>query len=171
MCERMIAEGHNTRVQRITGLKVDACFPAPKVKWLLDSHPEIRRSVENGEALLGTMDTYLLYRLTRGRCYATEHTNASRTLLYDITRLCWDEDLCRLFGVAIGALPQVLESQAIFGQTDLEGLLDQPPPICGVMGDSQAAIFAERCIRPGSTGSRPRGQPSSASHRTPTGTM
>jgi glycerol kinase len=117
------------------------------------------------------MDTYLLYRLTRGRCYATEYTNASRTLLYDITWLCWDEDLCRLFGVLIGALPQVLESQAIFGQTDPEGLLDQPLPICGVMGDSQAAVFAERCFQPGSTGTRPRGQPSSASRRTPTGTM
>jgi glycerol kinase len=96
------------------------------------------------------MDTYLIYRLTGGQVHATDSTNASRTLLYDIENLRWDEALCELFRVPIKALPEVLESQALYGHTDLDGLLDSPIPICGVMGDSQASLFAQRCFAPGS---------------------
>ncbi len=149
LCEQMIAAGHGARVQQVTGLKIDTYFPAAKIRWLLENRPEIADSLARGEALLGTMDTYLLFRLTQGRCFASEHTNASRTLLYDIVRLRWDEGLCRLFGVPMRALPEVLESRAVFAQTDLEGLLERAIPICGVMGDSQAALFAEHCFQPG----------------------
>ena len=136
-------------VQQKTGLKIDTYFPASKLKWLFEHEPAIRQRVERGEALIGTIDTYLIYRLTGGAVFATDHTNASRTLLYNIADLCWDADLCALFDVPPAALPDVRESSAPFGTTDLGGALIRPIPICGVMGDSQAALFAERCFHPG----------------------
>lgn len=149
LCNGLISEGHSDRVQALTGLKIDTYFPASKIAWLLENVPEVRRKLETGEALLGTIDTYLIHRLTRGRTFATDHTNASRTLLYDIRKLSWSVELCDLFGVPLRALPEVRDSSANFGTTDLDGLLNLPIPICGVMGDSQAALFAERCFAPG----------------------
>ena len=149
ICAELVKAGHSERVQRSTGLKIDTYFPASKLKWLFDTYPDLKARAEDGTALVGTIDTYLIYRLTNGAIFATDHTNASRTLLYDIQNLCWDEDLCDLFGVPVRALPDVRESSATFGETDLGGALDAPIPICGVMGDSQAALFAERCFRPG----------------------
>ena len=99
--------------------------------------------------MIGTIDTYLIYRLTNGRTFATDQTNASRTLLFDINNLGWDAELCQLFGVPQAALPEVRESDAQFGETDLGGLLQRPLPIVGVMGDSQAALFAQRCFDAG----------------------
>jgi len=148
-CERLIQAGHSERVQTLTGLKIDTYFPASKITWLCENEPEIKRKLQSGEALLGTIDTYLIYRLTGGKTFATDHTNASRTLLYDIDRLEWSNELCELFGVPLQALADVRESSANFGVTDLDGELDRAIPICGVMGDSQAALFAERCFQPG----------------------
>jgi glycerol kinase len=150
ICRQMVAADHAQQVEKKTGLLIDTYFPASKIKWLLDERPDIRRQVEDGRALIGTIDAYLIYRLTGGRSFASDHTNASRTLLYDITRLDWDKDLCELFGVPMTALPEVHESSEYFGETDLEGLLSTPLPIYGVMGDSQAALFAQRCFQPGS---------------------
>jgi glycerol kinase len=149
ICAALIAQGYGEMVKQKTGLKIDTYFPASKLKWLFENEPDIRRRVEDGSALIGTIDTYLIYRLTGGAVFATDHTNASRTLLYNIADLRWDVDLCALFDVPVMALPDVRESSARFGVTDLGGALDQPIPICGVMGDSQAALFAERCFRPG----------------------
>lgn len=149
ICAALVAQGHAPTVQQKTGLKIDTYFPASKLTWLFEHAPEIRQQVAQGTALIGTIDTYLIYRLTGGAVFATDHTNASRTLLYNIADLRWDDDLCALFGVPVHALPEVRESSAHFGATDLGGLLDVPVPICGVMGDSQAALFAERCFRPG----------------------
>jgi glycerol kinase len=150
VCAELTAAGHSDWVQQLTGLKIDTYFPAPKLKWLLDDQPALRQRLVSGQALFGTIDTYLIYRLTGGRVFATDHTNASRTLLYDIRNLRWDEGLCDLFGTPITALPEVRESIAQFGLTDLEGWLAKPLPICGVMGDSQAALFAQRAFEPGS---------------------
>ena len=150
ICEELIKANYSEKIQRITGLKIDTYFPASKLKWLFDSYPEIHARLCAGTALLGTIDTYLVYRLTRGKVHATDYTNASRTLLYDIGQLRWDEELCRLFKVPMASLPAVLESSALFGESDLDGLLERSIPICGVMGDSQAALFAERCYQPGS---------------------
>lgn len=150
ICAELRAAGHEEMVQSKTGLKIDTYFSASKLKWLVDNEPDIRVKLEAGDALIGTMDTYLIYRLTGCRTFATDSTNACRTLLYDIGKLRWDEELCRLFDVPIEALAEVRESSARFGSTDLEGLLGESIPICGVMGDSQAALFAERCFRPGS---------------------
>jgi glycerol kinase len=137
-------------VRRITGLPIDTYFPASKIKWLLDREPRIRQQLANGTALVGTIDAYLIYRLTGGAVFASDHTNACRTLLYDIGQRQWSAELCDLFGVPIASLPGVRESSARFGETLLDGLLPEPTPICGVMGDSQAALFAQRCYAPGS---------------------
>jgi glycerol kinase len=150
ICQRLVEAGHGETVRHKTGLKIDTYFPASKLAWLAENEPEVWRRVLSGEALIGTIDTYLLYRLTGGQTFATDHTNASRTLLFNIASLGWDTALCDLFGVPLHALAEARESSARFGETTFEGLLDAPLPICGVMGDSQAALFAERCYTPGS---------------------
>ena len=149
ICGELHAAGHDEVVRRKTGLKLDTYFSASKLKWLISNHPEIARKLKSGDALIGTVDTYLVYRLTGGQVFATDHTNASRTLLFDIGRLCWDDQLCGLFDVPTSALAEVRESFAEFGTTDVVGALPRPVPICGVMGDSQASLFAQRCYQPG----------------------
>lgn len=150
ICAELEAAGHSQLVQTKTGLKIDTYFPASKLTWLMQNRPEIAQTLIAGEALIGTIDAYLIYRLTNGRTFATDQTNASRTLLFDIKTLAWDAELCHLFGVPPAALPEVRDSNANFGETDLDGLLSQPLPIVGIMGDSQAALFAQRCFTPGS---------------------
>ncbi len=149
ICAKLIEQGHSEYVQRRTGLKIDTYFPASKLKWLFDNNPELYQKVKAGEALVGTIDAYLIYRLTQGAVFASDHTNASRTLLYDIERLQWDETLCELFNVPVQALPEVRESSATYGETTLGNFLQHAIPIAGVMGDSQAALFAQRCFTPG----------------------
>ncbi len=136
-------------VRERTGLKIDPYFSGSKLQWLVQNRPDLRAKLETGEALIGTIDAYLVYRLTRGTVFATDSTNASRTLLFDIGRLGWDRELCALWEVPMRALPEVRESFARFGETTLENLLPKPLPIFGVMGDSQAALFAHRCFEPG----------------------
>jgi len=150
LCEELVGEGHNRYVHQRTGLKIDTYFSASKVRWLVDHVPMIGSRLQSGEALLGTIDTYLIYRMTGGQVHATDTTNASRTLLYDIEHLRWDETLCDLFHVPQQALPEVRESRSEFGWTNLGGILPRAVPICGVMGDSQASLFAQRCFTPGS---------------------
>jgi len=130
-------------------LKIDTYFPASKLSWLLNERPDLRARIEKGSALFGTVDTYLIYRLTGGSVYATDFTNASRTLFFDIEKLAWSQELCEVFGVKFGALPEVRESSCWYGDTDLGGQLHRRIPIYGVMGDSQAAFFAQRCYEPG----------------------
>ena len=149
VCDQLETAGHARRVTELTGLRLDTYFSAPKLHWLIKNHPEIKQALESGAAVIGTIDSYLIHRLTAGQVFATDHTNASRTLLFDIQRLCWDNWLCELFDVPMAALPDVQESSATFGETTLEGLLRAPIPICGVMGDSQASLFAQRCFQAG----------------------
>jgi glycerol kinase len=145
ICAALVEAGKNEIVQQKTGLPIDTYFSASKLKWLVDNHPEIRKRLIDGDALIGTIETYLVYRLTKGTTFASDQTNACRTLLYDIKNLRWDEELCDIFDVPMQALPEVRVSNARFGETDIEGALGSPLPICGVMGDSQAALFAQRC--------------------------
>ncbi len=149
-CKQLVNAGKESIVHELTGLKIDTYFPASKLRWLLDARPDLRARLKKGTALFGTIDTYLIYRLTGGKVYATDHTNASRTLLYDIGKLAWSQELCKAFGLEFGVLPDVRESAAWYGDTDLAGFLNRRIPICGVMGDSQAALFAQRCFTPGS---------------------
>ena len=150
VCAELRAAGHEETVARKTGLKIDTYFSASKLTWLMRNRPDIARQLAEGEALVGTIDAYLVYRLTRGKTFATDHTNACRTLLFDITRLDWDDELLKIFGVPRRALPEVRDSTATFGATDFDGRLKRPVKIAGVMGDSQASLFAHRCFTPGS---------------------
>jgi glycerol kinase len=150
VCRELAAAGHAGRVKDLTGLALDSYFPAPKLKQLLGDEPDLRAAVLSGKAVVGTIDAYLVHRLTGGRVFATDHTNASRTLLFDIERLRWDEGLCELFGCPVRALPEVRASADRFGTTNAGGALPAELPICGVMGDSQAALFAQRAFSPGS---------------------
>jgi glycerol kinase len=136
-------------IRRKTGLMVDTYFSASKLKWLIAAKPAIAAKLKNGEALIGTIDTYLIHRLTGGKVFATDSTNASRTMLFDVGKLRWDASLCKLFNVPMGALPEVRESSARFGETNAQGIFLKPVPIVGVMGDSQASLFAQHCYRPG----------------------
>ncbi len=149
LCAEQAAAGRAEAIHRRTGLRLDAYFSGSKLQWLVRHQPEVRRALAEGRALVGTVDSYLIYRLTGGAVHATDSTNASRTLLFDIGRLRWDEELCGWWEVPGSALPEVRESTAQFGATTLEGRLARPLPICGVMGDSQASLFAQRCFEPG----------------------
>ncbi len=149
ICQTLRRQKHSGTVQRKTGLKIDTYFSASKIRWLIENQPDLAAKLKRGEAIIGTMDAYLIHRLTGGKVFATDPTNASRTLLFDIGRLRWDESLCRLFKAPINALPEVRESSDHFGDTDAGGLLPKPVPIVGVMGDSQASLFAQRCYEPG----------------------
>jgi len=149
ICSRLKAEGQDKLIRSKTGLMVDTYFSASKLAWLVREKPELRAKLKSGEALIGTIDCYLIYRLTGGKVFATDHTNASRTMLFDIEKLRWDEKLCALFEVPMAALPEVREPVARFGETDASGALAKPVPICGVMGDSQASLFAQHCYEPG----------------------
>ena len=149
LCAAQVSAGREDLVRERTGLKIDPYFSASKLQWLVRNRPELRVKLESGDALIGTIDAYFVYRLTEGRVFATDSTNASRTLLFDIGRLRWGKELCALWEVPVAALPEVRESFATFGETTLGGALPRPLPICGVMGDSQAALFAHRCFEPG----------------------
>lgn len=128
-------------VRERTGLPLSPYFPAAKYAWLL------RHTRVKGRVHLGTVDSYLVWKLT-GNFY-TDYSNASRTQLFDLHTLQWDEELCRLFGVPVEALPEVKDSDGVFGYTDLGGLLPEKVPVCGVLGDSHAALFAEGCLAAG----------------------
>jgi len=149
ICAGLIRDGKNEIVQRKTGLPIDTYFSASKLKWLVVNHPEIQKKLIDGDALIGTIEAYLIYRLTKGVTFASDHTNACRTLLFDIKNLSWDQELCDIFDVPMRALPEIRESSAIFGETDIEGTLPSLLQICGVMGDSQGALFAQCCFEPG----------------------
>ena len=149
LCRKLHAQGHEITVRRKTGLKIDTYFSASKLKWLIANKPGIAKKLKSGEAVVGTIDAYLIHRLTNGRVFATDFTNASRTLLFDIGKLRWDGQLCKLFNVPLSALPEVRESSARFGETNASGILPKQIPIVGVMGDSQASLFAQQCYKPG----------------------
>jgi len=150
LCAKLTKQGNENFVRQKTGLKIDTYFSASKIHWLIENKPAIAAKLKSGDAVIGTIDSYLVHRLTRGKVFATDFTNASRTLLFDIGRLRWDEKLCALFKVPLRALPEVRESAAQFGETDADGILPKQIPIVGVMGDSQASLFAQRCFAPGS---------------------
>ena len=149
LCRQLENESKGDFVSERTGLKIDTYFPASKLRWIMNNHVRIREGLQSGKALFGTMDTYIIYRLTHGQVYATDHTNASRTLLYDIHTLNWNSKLYELFGIQVAKTPEIRESSDRFGETTFEGVLERPLPIAGVMGDSQAALFAQRCFTPG----------------------
>ncbi|QDV74436.1 FGGY family carbohydrate kinase [Botrimarina mediterranea] len=149
MCQELRNAGVEPEVAEKTGLRIDSYFSGSKIAWVMREEPAIAEAVRSGAACIGTIDAYLVHRLTSGQAYASDPTNASRTLLYDIGRLAWDASLCERFGVPVRALPEVRDCSATFGETTLGGALPSAAPICGVMGDSQASLFAQCCYAQG----------------------
>ena len=144
-CARLRADGAESLVRARTGLLLDPYFSATKLAWLLDQ-PGVRTRAERGELAFGTVDTFILWRLTEGRAHATDAANASRTLLFDIHRQDWDDELLALFGIPRALLPEVRDNSAAFGETTLIG---GTIPIGGMAGDQQAALVGQACFKPG----------------------
>jgi glycerol kinase len=149
MCELLKRDGHESLFRERTGLTIDAYFSGTKVRWLLDEIPGLRARARRGEVLMGTVDSWLLYRLTGGRVHATDYSNASRTLLYNIHRLDWDDEILALLDVPRAMLPEVRSSCGVFGETD-PSILGAAIPIAGIAGDQQAALFGQTCFETGS---------------------
>ena len=147
-CARLKAQGAEELVRRRTGLLLDPYFSGTKIAWILDNVLGARARAERGQLAFGTIDTFLLWRLTGGRVHATDVTNASRTLLYDIHAQCWDEELLRLLRVPRALLPEVRDSSEIYGAT-APALFGRALPIAGMAGDQQAALIGQACFRPG----------------------
>ncbi|EKF73768.1 glycerol kinase [Alcanivorax hongdengensis A-11-3] len=147
-CAALKEAGHEARVQEKTGLLLDPYFSATKLAWLLDNVPGVRARAEAGELAFGTIDCWLLWKLTRGRSHATDATNASRTLLFNIHQQCWDDDLLTLFNIPACLLPEVKDCAADFGQCCPE-LLGAAVPVAGIAGDQQAALVGQACFEPG----------------------
>jgi len=146
-CEALRREGREAWVRERTGLVLDPYFSATKLEWLLRD-PDLRRRAERGELAAGTVDTWLIARLTNGSVHVTDHTNASRTLLYDLDRAGWSDELCHLFGVPVSLLPAIVASSAAVGQCAPEHF-GVPLAIAGIAGDQQAALFGQGCVEPG----------------------
>jgi len=149
ICDELKAKGMEQAFRSKTGLVVDAYFSGTKVKWILDNVEGAREKAENGELLFGTMDTWLIWKLTGGKVHVTDYSNASRTLMYNIRELCWDEELLEALGVPSSMLPEVKPSSEVYGLTEPEQFLGHAVPIAGVAGDQQAALFGQACYRPG----------------------
>ena len=147
-CERLKSEGHEAEFRRKTGLMLDPYFSGTKIRWLLDEVPGARQRAERGELAFGTVDSWLLWRLTGGAVHATDPSNASRTLCYDIRRRSWDEALCEALGVPMALLPEVKPSAGLFGET-AAGVLPAGIPVTGIAGDQQSALFGQCCFEPG----------------------
>jgi glycerol kinase len=147
-CDRLRAEGVEPLVRERTGLVLDAYFSATKIRWILDNVSGARARAEAGKLRFGTVDTWLMYRLTSGRLHVTDPSNASRTLLYNIRTGDWDDELLRIFGIPRSVLPEVRASSEVYGEvTTSLGL--QGPPLAGIAGDQQAALFGQRCFSAG----------------------
>ncbi len=146
MCEEIKAEGLTDEIRRKTGLLIDAYFSATKIAWILDNVEGVRERAARGELCFGTVDTWLLWRLTGGAVHATDVSNASRTMLYDINRCDWDDGLLARFGIPRAMMPKVEHSSHVYGYHMLNGT---PIPISGIAGDQQAALFGQRCTKPG----------------------
>ncbi|MCL2445570.1 MAG: glycerol kinase GlpK [Oscillospiraceae bacterium] len=152
MCEQLKRDGHEPLIKQRTGLVVDAYFSGTKIKWILDNVPAARELAEQSRLLFGTVETWLIWNFTGGQSHVTDYSNASRTMLFDVDKLCWDEELCALLGVPMHILPKVVPSgamhgelaQGLIGLTELAGV-----PITGAIGDQPAALFGQACFSPG----------------------
>ena len=150
LCEDLKRQGRDERIQSATGRLIDAYFPGSKIRWILDNVPGVRRRAERGEVLFGTVETWLIWQLT-GR-HVTDYSNASRTMLFDIHRLCWDQELCGLLGVPPAMLPEPVPNSMVYGtvKSGIAGLEQLAGvPVCGAAGDQQAALFGQTCFTPG----------------------
>ena len=147
-CDELRKQGLTDKIREKTGLVIDPYFSATKIRWILDNVDGAREKAEAGELLFGTIDTWLIWKLTKGRVHVTDYSNASRTMLYNIHELCWDQELLDIMGIPSSMLPKVADSSCIYGETD-PSFLGGTIPIGGAAGDQQAALFGQACFDPG----------------------
>ncbi|MGY1595079.1 glycerol kinase GlpK [Geodermatophilus sp. SYSU D00708] len=149
ICDRLREAGHEPRVAELTGLRLDPYFTATKFCWLAAEESGLWAGVRDGRLVLGTVDSFVVHRLTGGAVHVTDASNASRTLLYDLERGTWSDELCALFDVPRAALPEVVPSSGVVGTTDPDAFLGLELPVAGIAGDQQAALFGQACYSPG----------------------
>ena len=147
-CDQLKEEGLTEMIRQKTGLVIDAYFSATKLKWILDHVPGARERAQRGELLFGTVDTWLIWKLTKGKVHATDYSNASRTMMYNINDLCWDQEILQRLDIPVCMLPEVRSSSGLYGKTDTS-FLGGEIPIAGVAGDQQAALFGQTCFSQG----------------------
>lgn len=146
LCEELKKQGLEDYISKTTGLRIDAYFSATKIKWLLDNVEGAREKAEKGELLFGTVDTWLIWKLSGGKIHVTDYTNASRTMLFDINRLCWDKKLLEILDIPESILPEVKSSSEVYGEINILGT---PVTVSGIAGDQQAALYGQRCFNKG----------------------
>ncbi len=146
--DELNAQGYGDMIREKTGLIPDAYFSGTKIAWILEHVPKARQQAENGELLFGTVDSWLIYNLTKGAVHVTDYTNASRTMIFDIHKLCWDKELLKLLNIPECMLPEVKPSSYLYGYTE-SSVLGGEIPIAGIAGDQQAALFGQCCFRKG----------------------
>lgn len=147
-CDKLRSQGHSEWIQKKTGLVIDAYFSASKIKWILDNIDGVRTRAEAGELLLGTIDSWLIWNFTKGELHVTDVSNASRTMLFNINTLAWDDELMEFFTIPKTMLPEVKQSSEIYGYTKTT-IFASKIPIAGIAGDQQAALFGQMCSQPG----------------------
>lgn len=143
ICEKLVTDDYEDYIKETTGLKVDAYFSATKIKWILDNVEGAREKAENGELLFGTVDTWLIWKLSGGKIHVTDYTNASRTMLFDIHNLCWDKKLLEILNIPESMLPEVKSSSEVYGKINILG---EDIEVSGIAGDQQAALFGQKCF-------------------------
>lgn len=149
-CKALREDGNVQMVMEKSGVLIDPNFSASGVKWLLDHIEGAQEAARRGDLLMGTIDTWLIWKLTEGRCFYTDTTNASRTMLFNIHTMDWDDDLLKLFGIPRQMMAKILPCDAVYGETTVEGLFDKPIQIAGVLGDSHGALVGQMCFSEGS---------------------
>lgn len=149
ICKRIEAKGNAKIIQEHTGLKLSPYFSAAKIAWILENVDGASNKAKANELCYGTVDSFLIYRLTNGKSYKTDYSNASRTQLFNIHSLTWDEEICEMYHIPSKNLAEVVDSDSNFGETDFDGFLDQPIPIHGVLGDSHGALYGQGCHKMG----------------------
>ena len=147
-CDSLKEQGQTENIRRRTGLVVDAYFSGTKIKWILDHVPGARERANNGDLLFGTVETWLIWKLTGGRTHVTDYSNASRTMLFNLNTLDWDDEILAMLDIPRCMLPKPMPSSCIYGETDPE-FCGRPIPIAGAAGDPQAALFGQTCFDPG----------------------
>jgi len=146
-CDKLKSEGNSSEILKKTGLIIDAYFSATKIRWILDNVREARKLAEDGQLAFGTIDSWLVWNLSKGKLHITDVSNASRTMLFNIHTLKWDEELLKIFNIPSAILPEVRSSSEIYGKT--EGHFSTSIPVAGIAGDQQAALFGQMCTEPG----------------------
>lgn len=149
ICRKIADNGYADQIKACTGLQLSPYFSAAKLAWIFQHVDGVKERAAKGEIACGTIDSYLIHRLTKGKVFRTDYSNASRTQLFHIRSLAWDKELLDIFGIDESCMPQVTDSNGDYGETDFDGFLDKPVPIRGVMGDSHGALFGQGCLQAG----------------------